>query len=188
MSWFLKIIRIAGVNFPVSAMLVQFQAELDADKFENRLKNLEDPMSSLHEDVSSFAAKVYSKFKSIDSVTLEFDIEFYTQYGRVLALIETKNIIGKNNAVGSRFPLSIKLVDPSFILYMACKFEDINKMQKLLDLGDHCKIGETINAEKLSETIKLPKYLIRAVFEIYEDKGFGYLFGGMTKFRYTGKV
>ncbi len=61
-------------------------------------------------------------------------------------------------------------------------------MQELLDIVDRCEIGESINAETLSEPIGLPKYLIRAMFEIYEAKGFGYRSGGMTKFRYTGKA
>ncbi|MHC9510273.1 hypothetical protein [Kangiella sp. M94] len=32
MDWFFKLIRIAGVNFPVAASLVQLQAEIDAVK------------------------------------------------------------------------------------------------------------------------------------------------------------
>ncbi len=38
-EWFFKIIRIAGVNFPVAASLVQLQAEIDSDAMEERLNN-----------------------------------------------------------------------------------------------------------------------------------------------------
>ena len=40
MEWFVKLVRIAGVNFPVAASFVQLQAEIDSDKIEERLESL----------------------------------------------------------------------------------------------------------------------------------------------------
>jgi len=188
MSWFFKLIRVAGTSFPVSASLVQLQAELDADKFKTRLENLEDPISSLHEDIVAVSENIFKKFKEEDNVSLDFDEEFYTRYSRVLAILNAKTLISKNDAVGSRIPLGINLIDPSFILYMANMFEDPHKMQELFDIVDRCEIGVSINAKDTGESIGLPKYLIRAVFEIYETKGHGCRSGGILKFRYTGNA
>ena len=43
MEWFIRLVRIAGASFPGASSLVQFQSELSAIQFENRLKALEDP-------------------------------------------------------------------------------------------------------------------------------------------------
>jgi len=188
MSWFFKLIKVAGAAFPVSASLVQLQAELDADKFEARLKSLEDPISSLHKDISAVSDAIFKKFKEKDNVSLCFDEEFYIRYSRVLATLNAKRLISKSGAIGSQIPLAIKIIDPSFILYMANMFENTHKMQELFDIADRCEIGVSINAEEIGESIGLPKYLIRAVFEIYEAKGYGYRSGGIAKFRYTGKA
>ncbi len=126
MSWFFKMIRVAGANFPGSASLVQLQAELDSEKFEDRLKNLEDPISCLHEDISKLSSTIYGKFRELDSISLDFDEKFYNRYSRALAVFETNRLISKNSVMGSRIPLGINLIDPSFILYMAKFFEDSN--------------------------------------------------------------
>jgi hypothetical protein len=71
---------------------------------------------------------------------------------------------------------------------MALQFENQESMQVILDIVDRCQIGESVSAENLAPSLMLPKYVIRAVFEVYESKGYGLRSGGMTKFRYTGKA
>jgi len=51
MNWFFSMVRVAGVAFPVSSMLVQLQAEIDSNEFNTRLNRMEDPISHLHENV-----------------------------------------------------------------------------------------------------------------------------------------
>lgn len=173
MEWFLKIVRVAGVNFPGAASLVQLQAELDSNAMISRLQKLEDPISYLHQDVAEVAKSIYEEMKSTDSVNLDFNDEFYTKYSRPLAALESAGLISKNSVLGSRIPVGINLIDPSFIMYMCNLAEDQHKMQEIVDIVDRCEVGIWLNGDELKESVGLPKYVIRAVFEIYESKGYG---------------
>ena len=118
MKWFAKLSRIAGVNFPVSASLVQLQAELDSAKTATRLEKLEDPISFLHEYVPAVSRVIYRKLSIEDSVHLNFDEEFYIKYIRPLAALSKKSYISMTSVIGSRIPRDIRLTDPTYILYM----------------------------------------------------------------------
>lgn len=173
MEWFFKVVRIAGVNFPGAASLVQLQAELGTNAMISRLEKLEDPISYLHEDVPTVAKIIYEQMKSSDSVNLDFSNEFYTEYSRPLAALESASLISKNGVLGSRIPVGINLIDPSFIMYMCNLAEDQSKMQEIVDIVDRCEVGLWLNGDELKESIGLPRCVIRAVFEIYESKGYG---------------
>jgi uncharacterized protein (UPF0335 family) len=188
MNWFFKTVRIAGASFPGAGSLVQFQAELDAETLNERIHKLEDPISTLHEDIYDLSKEIYSELKNSDSNSLNFNETFYTNYSRALAALGSRGLITQDNVIGSRIPLGLNLVDPTYILYMASQFENQNSMQEIFDIVDRCQIGESVSAEQLSEALGLPKYVIRSVFEVFESKGFGCRSGGLTKFRYTGKA
>ena len=175
MDWFIKVIRIAGVSFPGAASLVQLQAELDSSAMKKRLDKLEDPISYLHEDIPLVAKEIYGTMKAVDSVNLDFPEEFYHRFSRSIAALSSAGLISKNNAAGSRIPLGINLIDPSFIMYMCYRAEDTRKMQEILEIVDSCESGIWLNGEELKETLGLPKYVIRAVFQIYASKGYGLL-------------
>jgi len=188
MEWFLKVIRIAGVNFPGAASLVQLQAEIDSDKIAKRLQKLEDPISYLHEDVQAASIEIYQKLSFNDSVNLDFDEEFYTKYSRPLAALEKKLFISRYMVIGSRIPRDITLIDPTFIMYMCVLAEDHNKMQEIVKIVDSCEVGKWLDGEKLKYEIGLPKYVIRAVFEIYEAKGYGILSKTIGSCQYMGNA
>ena len=175
MDWFLKIVRIAGVNFPGAASLVQMQAEIDSAAMESRLKKFEDPISYLHEDIPELAKIIYQNIQVNDSINLNFPDEFYTKYSRPLAALESVGLIYKNNVLASRIPRGINLIDASFIMYMCNLAEDPKKMLEIVDIVDGCEIGLWLDGEQLKNSLNLPKYVIRAVFEIYEAKGYGIL-------------
>ena len=188
MDWIVKLVRMAGVTNPFTAPFVQLQAEIDATAVAKRLKKLEDPISDLHEDVSAIAEKIYQELLDNDSVNLEFDDSFYTTYKRGLTLLNNNGLISLTQRLGLSIPLQINLIDPSFILYMCANFEDSQKMKSIVDLVDSCKSGETLNAVELSQSLCLPKYVVRAVFLFYESNDFGFCTGGHTKLRYQGKA
>ena len=175
MDWFLKIVRIAGVNFPGAASLVQMQAEIDSAAMESRLKKFEDPISYLHEDIPELAKIIYQNIQVNDSINLNFPDEFYKKYSRPLAALESVGLISKNNVLASRIPTGINLIDASFIMYMCNLAEDPKKMLEIVDIVDGCEIGLWLDGEQLKDSLNLPKYVIRAVFEIYEAKGYGIL-------------
>ncbi|HIG64615.1 MAG TPA: hypothetical protein EYQ43_03410 [Methyloprofundus sp.] len=48
-------------------------------------------------------------------------------------------------------------------------------MQEIIDIVERCEAELWLHGSDLKASIGLPKYVIRAVFEIYESKGFGAL-------------
>ena len=174
-EWFMKLILIAGVNFPVAASMVQLQAEIDSDKIQERLNKLEDPISFLHEDVQSASKEIYKNLCENDSVKLDFPDEFYKKYSRPIAALSKNSYISVTNVIGSRIPRRITLTDPTFIMYMCVLAEDKNRMQKIFDIVDNCEVGKWLDGDIIKDEVGLPKYVIRAVFEIFEAKGYGIL-------------
>lgn len=175
MDWFFKIVRIAGVNFPVAASLVQMQAEIDSVAMANRLNKFEDPISYLHEDIPELAKLIYQNLQVNDSINLDFSDDFYSKYSRPLAALESSGFISKNSVLGSRIPLGINLIDASFIMYMCNLAEDPQKMTEIIDIVDRCEVGLWLDGNQLKDSLGLPKYVIRAIFDIYQAKGYGIL-------------
>lgn len=173
MDWFLKIIRIAGVNFAGAASLVQMQAEIDSAAMKMRLKKLEDPISYLHEDVPELAKKIYLELKTNDSVSLDFTDDFYTKYSRPLAALDSAGLIYRTRVIGSKIPIRTTIIDPTFIMYMCNLAEDTNKMNEIVEIVDRCETGLWLYGDQLKDSVQLPITVIGAVFKIYESKGYG---------------
>jgi hypothetical protein len=173
MDWFIKIVRIAGASFPGASSLVQLQSEIDSQAMANRLEELSDPISYLHEDVPEVSKLIYKNLRDKDSSILDFSEEFYRKFSRPLTALESIGLISKNGVIGSRIPCGINLIDPSFILYMCNLAEDPHKMQAITDIVDSCELGLWLDGVQLKDSIKLPVTVIRAVFEVYESKGYG---------------
>lgn len=173
MDWFMKIVRVAGASFPGASSLVQLQSEIDSQAMAKRLKELSDPISYLHEDVPEASKIIYENLRNTDSSTLDFSEEFYSKFSRPLAALESVGLISKNGVIGSRIPLGINLIDPSFILYMCNLAEDPHKMQEITDIVDRCELGLWLDGAQLKDSIGLPVTVIRSVFEVYESKGYG---------------
>lgn len=187
-DWFCKIVRIAGVNFPVAASLVQLQAELDSIEMSKRIEKFEDPISYLHEDIQEVSKLIYAQLVKCDSVNLDFDDDFYVKYSRPLATLTKSGYISKNNVQGTRIPLGINLIDPTFILYMCAIAGDSKTMERLVNIVDECPVGQSLKGNVLKEKLGIPLYVIRAVFEVYEAKGYGLLSRRMGFYDYMGNV
>ena len=188
MEWFIKLVRIAGVNFPCAASMVQLQAEIDSDKIEERLNKLEHPISFLHEDVPAASKDIYKNLCENDSENLDFSDVFYRKYSRPIAALSKKNYISVTRCIGSQIPRGITLIDPTFIMYMCALAEDENKMQTIVDIVDNCEVGKWLDGDIIKNDVGLPKYVIRAVFEIFEAKGYGILSKIIGSCRYKGNA
>ena len=187
MGWFFSIIRIAGASFPVASSLVQLQAELDSKKLSSALNELSDPISNLHEDVPSASKEIYKKIRELDTNALTFSDDFYDQYTRPLAALEANGHIKKAQGVGQQYPINIRICDASYVMYLCALYEDSNSMKKLVESVDNCKIGQLLDATDLNKTLDLPIEVIKAVFTIYESKGYGNVSKEHGK-TYTGKA
>tara|TARA_R110001583_G_scaffold30468_5_gene105285 strand:+ start:319 stop:885 length:567 start_codon:yes stop_codon:yes gene_type:complete len=173
MESFLKIMRVAGVNFPVAASFIQISNELDAIKIKQRLDALEDPISVLHKDLPALSQVIYFALVKNDSFTLNFRDEIYTKYSRAFAILDTKGLIKKYNELGSSYPVEIEVTDPCFILYLCTRFEDTKKMDLLLERVENCEVGQWLNGYEIQDEIQLPIVFIKAVFNVYQANGFG---------------
>lgn len=183
-DWFFSIVRIAGTAFPVSSLLVQLHAEIDAKALLARVAKLEDPVSHLHEDVPELSKQIFQKMKSESATKLYFNEEFHNTYRRALAVLKARGYIECEN----NFALGIRLIDPSFIMYMCALEEDGEKMQALLQVIESCKIGEWLDGNVIKNTIDLPLPVIQAVFDIYEGRGYGQCSKTIGVTQYQGKA
>lgn len=173
-DWLFSSIRIAGVAFPVSASLVQWQAEISSKDLLARVQKLEDPVSFLHEDIPELSKLIYQSLRKNESLVLSFVDEFYEKYSRALAALESQGYIESSRCIGNRQPVNISLCDASFIMYMCALAEDKSKMARLFSSVDSCAVGLWLDGKKIKEEIDLPLPVILAMFEIFESKGIGY--------------
>lgn len=188
MDWFFKLIRIAGVNFPVAASFVQLQAEIDSVKTAKLIETFRDPISYLHEDIRAVSIKIYEQLKIDDSAILYFPEEFYITYSRAIAALDSQGYLTKENAAGCKFPLSLQLTDSSYIMYMCNLAEQSSKMDEITSIVDKCQIGSWLDGKKLAQEIGLPTTVVRSIFSIYESKGYGYQSTEIGAYMYIGQA
>lgn len=178
MNWFTSIIRIAGSSFPLSASLVQLQAEIDHQELLKRLEKLEDPISFLHHDIPEVCKHLY--VRATESCEyhyqepLTFEESFYSKYKRALALLEGQNYIDQLCGMGAKVPLQINFEDPTFVLYCAMRIENDNTMSNLIEIVDKCIEGQSLNGYEISKKTGLPVFLLKSVFVVFESKNYGY--------------
>ena len=188
MDWLLSITRVAGASFPVASSLVQLQSEIDAKSLLVRVAKLEDPVSHLHKDIPKASRIIYQKLKEDDSNTLNFENDFYKQYSRALAVLESQGYIKGGHALGQNYAEGITLIDPSYIMYLCALEEDANKMESLIKQIEACAIGDWLNGNVIKATTGLPIPTIMAVFEIFESKGYGLCSQEIGSCMYMGKA
>ncbi|GAA6169399.1 hypothetical protein [Sessilibacter corallicola] len=180
-----KVVRIIGASFPVASSLVQFQSELDAYEFEQRLNNLEDPISSIHPNMGEVGQAIYSRISTDDSVNIQFDEKFYTSNIRCLSLLDAANYISLEKVIVQNLPLGINLTDPTFIIYLASIYEQKKAMlETLYEMVDGCEVGLPLSADSLSHDLELPKVLVCSLFQVYESRNLGICSGSWKKDSY----
>lgn len=186
----MSIVRVVGSSFPATSWLVQLQAEINSKELLERLDKLEDPISYLHKDVPELSRLIYQKLKLVnsDSVRLTFNDEFYNKYDRALATLESQGYIKGGHIQGKKYAVGIRLVDPSYIMYLCVLEEDGEKMSSLIKVVDNCKNGECLDGNKIQKSIDLPLPVIKAVFNMYELKGYGWCSKEIGSIRYMGQV
>ncbi len=188
MKWLSTVIRVAGSQFPVASAFVQLQSELDSDALSERIKRLEDPVSFLHKDVPAVSKLLYDGLKFRNSANLDFDDEFYTRYSRSLAALDSKGMLSAKHRLGRHLPIGIEVVDPSYVMYLCALAEDGEKMARLVDRVEGCKVGEWLDGHQISEKLQLPLPVVKACFHIYEAKGYGLCTREIGRVGYSGNA
>lgn len=149
MDWFFSLVRIASASFPVASSFVQLQAEIDSKALMERVAKLEDPVSHLHDDIPELSKQIYHKLKSENSVKLNFEEGFYKKYSRPLAILESHAYITGRHNLGEKYAAGIRLVDPSYIMYLCMIEEDSEKMESLIEVVDSCEVGECLDGNSI---------------------------------------
>lgn len=188
MDWLLSILKIAGASFPVASSIVQFLAEAESKALMERMDRLEDPVSCIHDDVPELSRLIYRKLKLEKLAKLDFDDEFYKKYSRALAALESHGFIQGGHALGKKYAAGIRLVDPSYIMYLCALEEDGKKMESLIKVVKDCEVGKWLYGENIQTSINLPLRVIKAVFDIYESKGYGLCSKEIGSTKYMGKA
>lgn len=188
MEWLSALIRAVGSSFPGASSLVQLNSEIESSKVKERLNRLEDPISSLHPDIPDVSSKIYDAVKLSNSNAVAFDDEFYTRSSRPLAALEAYGAIRGEHALGKRFACGIRVTSPAYMLYMAALFSSGKSMSKLVETIDKCEPGKWMDGDSVASELGLPSPVVRSVFEIYRDKGYGLISGEIGSNRYMAKV
>lgn len=188
MEWIAVLIRAVGSSFPGAASLVQLNSEIESSNVRERLDRLEDPISSLHPDVPDVSSKIYQAVKSSNSNAVDFGDEFYSSSRRPLAALEAYGAIRGEHALSKQFACGVRVTSPTYMLYMAALFESSESMSKLISTVDACEPGKWLDGDSIASELSLPSPLVRSVFEIYRDKGYGLLSGELGSNKYMAKV
>jgi hypothetical protein len=163
--------------------------EKESNQLEVELRPIKDLISHLHRDVPAISKEIYQKILHEDSVDdLDFDREFYNKYSRALADIETGRLISKNNTLYSGIPRGINIINLTYILYMSVYFGDLGKVQEVISIVDKCKVGDWLDSKEIKDKTGLPKCVVKAIFEIYQNKGYGSLHDKGSSCRYYGRA
>jgi hypothetical protein len=174
-NWLFPLARVIGAGVPFGGVLVQINAELDARVVQQRLANLEDPISALHPDVREFAALLYRLVQSSDHPTYALPEAELVRFARVIAILEKTGLVRGQYTLQSRLPLSLWLDGPQFSLYMAALYEDPDAMSGLTSHVDSAPAGTWLRGPELQRLYLVPLRVVRAVFELYAARGLGLL-------------
>lgn len=173
MKWLSSIVRVAGVSSPFTAWLVQINAEMNAAQVNARLTKLEDPISTLHEDVAAVSKEIYAQLREAESNSVDLDPVDYERFGRALAVLESNGHISGKHVLGGKYNAGLRVPDPAYILYLCAMYEDADKMDRLVELVDGCRRGQGLHAQEVMAETGLPNAVVAAVFKTYEAKGYG---------------
>lgn len=187
-DWLLSIVRVAGASFPVASSLVQLNSEIESKALLQRVAKLEDPISHLHEQVPVLSRRIYQELKTSNSTSIEFTDGFYKEFSRPLAALESQKFIAGGHAIGKKFAVGLRVVDPSYIMYMCALTEESQKMEALINNVDSCEVGKWINGVEIHKSLEIPLPVVQAVFEIYEAKGYGLCSKTIGESKYMGKA
>jgi hypothetical protein len=172
MNWLSILIRTVGAGFPGASSLVQLQSELDSAKLQERVRQLEDPISSLHPDVTALSAILYRSLQAAGSKIVVTE-EIYPRYSRALRILDAQGFLNVTHVIGRAFPDWFWITEPTYILYMAALYEEPAKMDSAVNRIDQAPAGTWIRGEEVSVDTGIPIPVVKAILQLYEARGLG---------------
>jgi hypothetical protein len=157
----------------LGSVAVAVGGEISSRKIQERLRRLEDPIGSLHQDVRPLAEHLYRQMAESGRTMVPPTPEL-EQYARALGMLAshghvelTRVMVGGIRAVG--------LKSSAFILYSAWLTEDPDLMERLFRTVDTTPAGSSINGNDLAAELTLPMPVVRALLRVYADNKLGIL-------------
>lgn len=151
------------------------------------LRQFEELISRLHEDVPKVSKEIYQKMSTTDSDNIKFDQEFYVKYRRAIISLELNSLVLQRKRIGTNAIQGIYIINQLYIVYMSACSEDRKKAQEVVSIVDKCKVGDWLDSKEIKDKTGLPKCVVKAIFEIYQAKGYGSLQNTSYSFRYYGR-
>lgn len=175
MNWIVSLVRIVGTTSPFFAWAVQLSAELDSRGIQARLRRLADPIGSQHPDVPAVAEYMYGAIPRTGESRVELAADVADRYSRALAILDTGGWLKASRTLFTRTPTEFWLTNASFVLYMAGLYEDADLMERIVAYSDSAPRGQWLHGSELAEEYALPLPVIRAFFQLLEQRGLGFL-------------
>lgn len=188
MDWFTSLVKMAGASFPVASSFVQLLSDIESDGLQERIRQLEDPISGLHPDIQELSRLLYDAMKTTDSSHFDLSDEMYKKFSRGLACLESTALVEGSHALSKRYYGGISITDPIYIIYMCSLYENPEKMEALYQQIDECPVGTSVDGKEIKKTLGLPLPVIKAAFHIFEAKGYGMCSRTLGSAIYIGKA
>ena len=163
-------------------------AEIGASQMECRLTRLEDPISTLHPDVPEVTGQLYDALRQEDDAHIHLEVHLYEQFSKALAVLEAQGCIKGLHSWGHRYSAGIRVVDPTFTMYMAARHEKQRAMKALIERIETCERGKWIHGGELKAELALPLPVIAACFDVFEMKGYGLRSRELGRVAYVGRA
>jgi hypothetical protein len=188
MPWIATLLRIGATLVPGTAPLLQAMAELDAAEVERRLRELEDPISTIHPGVAELATELYQRLPAYSpSATFELTDDFMQEWWRPLHLLDGQQLIKLRHTLGAP-PRAVSSMNPLFVAYMAQRAEDARKMREIARRIEECEPGKWVNGKVVSDDMGIPLPVTCALMKIYESGGYGVMSRELGTANYLGRA
>lgn len=174
MNWLSTLLKVAGSQIPYLSAVVQWQSEHEMQQLDKRVRKLEDPISTMHEDVLAVTAEIHKSISEDDDLNLTITDEFYLRYERCFSVLHKRGLIECSWALNRTAPVAIRVVSPQYLLYICAKYEPESKMNAIVEALENCRRGEALSGHELNGKTGLPVTFINAFFSIYEQMGYGF--------------
>lgn len=160
----------------VIAKLIDILLETPGKKqIEHRLRAFEDPILALDANMEAVCLVLYQAFK-IKTMPIvnyvQLVDEAYQINERQLRLLKAKGHLAFDNAAGCSIPKGIELT-AEFTVYVGLKSEDRFDIANAINYIDSQPSNNWIDGQRLAERYTLHIDLVRAIFDMFEQQGFG---------------
>ena len=173
MDWITAIAKSAASNTPFTSWIVTLLGEKSIAEIQKRVKNLEDPISTLHEDVPILSGIIYKHITTHDSINIHLSTNDYERFAQALVMLDSQGYIKGKHTLTKKYYAGIQITCPNFIMYMCVNNEKEKALNALFDTANACRRGESLRSLELSTKLNLPNPIIQAVFKICESYGLG---------------